>query len=52
MNQKLISIFSTQGTVSLNISNQNFSNENIRDEFIDCCFFNKVNFINCCFEGC
>ena len=52
MHKTLTSIFETQGPVSLNISNESFSNEDIFEEFIDCCFFQQVNFTNCSFEGC
>ena len=52
MNQTLTSIFETQGSQSLNISNQSFSEDNIFEIFIDNCFFHQVNFINCCFEEC
>lgn len=52
MNKTLISIFQTDGPQSLNIYNQSFLKENIVEEFIDSCFFHKVNFINCSFKGC
>lgn len=52
MIQTLTSIFETQGTQSLDISNQRFSEDNIFEEYIDCSFFHQLNFINCSFEEC
>ena len=52
MNKTLTSIFGTQGPVSLNISNESFSKDNIFEEFIDSCFFHQVNFTRCSFEEC
>jgi len=52
MTKTLTSLFDTQGSKSLNISNQSFSQDTIFEEFIDCCFFHQVNFSNCSFEGC
>ena len=52
MKQTLSSIFETQGPQSLNISDQDFSEDILFEEFIDSCFFHKVSFTNCSFEEC
>ena len=51
MNKTLVSILDTEGPISLELSNKTFSNENI-EEFFDCSYFHKVNFINCSFNEC
>lgn len=48
----LTSILESQGSQSLNISNQSFLKDNIFEEFIESSFFHQVNFINCSFEEC
>ena len=50
MNKKLSLIFRTDGSASLNILDENFSNDQILEEFIDSCFFDQVNFTDCFFD--
>ena len=50
MDKTFVSILETQGSKSLNIEDRRFSNEDIFEIFFDCCFFHKINFINCFFE--
>ena len=48
----LISLFDTNGPISLNISDQKFSNEDIFLQFVNSSNFHKIKFINCLFEEC
>ena len=53
MSESLKSIFlNSGGPAGLIIKNKTFSNEQIKVEFIDCCEFVKVNFLNCFFDEC
>lgn len=49
MNQSLSSIFKTHPPTS--VVKQNFSNDCLFEELIECCYFNEVSLFNCCFEG-
>ena len=53
MNKTLTSILQTQGPKSLEIFNQNFSNEYILEEFLDCYLFDQsVDFTSTFFFEC
>ena len=51
MNKTLVSILDTKGPCLLELSERTFSKENV-EEFFDCPYFYKVNFIDCSFNEC
>ena len=50
MNKTLTLIFETQGSESLNILKESFSDDFIFEEFIDSCLFDQINLFNCSFQ--